>query len=47
MLKNLCVATHNVQARLDILASWAYATTHKTHLLHITEPFPQHRPPNT
>ena len=45
MLKNFRVATHNVQARLDINASCTYVTANKIHLLHTTEPYPQQYSP--
>ena len=46
MLANLRIATHNVQARLDITASCNYASSNNIHLVHITEPYPQHHPPS-
>ena len=46
MLATLRIATHNVQARLDITASCTYASSNKIHIVHITEPYPQHHPPS-
>ena len=46
MLANLHIATHNVQARLDITASCNYATSNNIHLIHITKPYPQYNPPS-